>query len=204
MSRLSPLLAVAAALTATACVSLLPKEKPSPLFRFDTMPATPAPAPRTAPFAVRAGEVDFERAASTDRILALQGHEAAYIHGGRWINAAPTLFRQSLEDAFTAAAGPARMLIRGEPLRADYTLSLDVRAFEARYDHGLGAAPTVFVQVYAALVPTGTSQPPAPRLFQVEVPASENRISAIAAAFGQATGTVTRDIAAWVNRRGAG
>ncbi len=201
--------APAAALLATilavislgGCISLLPKEKPAQMYRFGTAeppPASAAPsATGEARVFIRAAPTSFERAAAGDRILTVSGNETAFIAGARWVTAASTLFEDAVPRAFDARGGPARLLARDEPAVASYVLKLDVRTFEVRYDHGRGAAPTVVVELYAALVgrqnASGVSQ-----LFRAEAPASTDAVHAIAAAFDVAVGKVLADMVAWV------
>jgi cholesterol transport system auxiliary component len=90
-------------------------------------------------------------------------------------------------------------MARGEAVRPDYFLKLDVRTFEARYVNGQGAAPTIVVEVYAALSRPSDRSLTGEHTFTVSVPASENRVSAIAAAFDQAVGQVLGQLVKWVD-----
>ncbi|MBA3811430.1 MAG: membrane integrity-associated transporter subunit PqiC [Caulobacteraceae bacterium] len=188
------------------CISLLPKSKPAQLYRFGG-----APAPITAPgaldpgrFAVQAVPTSFDRASAGDAILTITGDEAAYIAGSRWVSSATSLFDAAVTRAFDADRGPARLIARGEAVRPAYLLKLDVRAFEARYDQGAAAPPTVVVEVYAALSKASDRTLAGERIFQAKVRAAENRAGAITQAFDQATAKVLGDLVAWVDGRGAG
>ena len=180
------------------CISLLPKQKPAQMYRFGAGPPVAA-TPRAggeARITLRAAPTSFERAAAGDRILTVSGDQLAYIAGARWVIAASTLFDDAVSRAFEAQGGPARLLARDEPVAADYVLKLDVQAFEVRYDHGRGAAPTVVVQIYAALV--GRSGAPAiSQLFPVEEPAGSDTVHAIAAAFDAAVGKALGETVTW-------
>jgi len=140
-----PALTTAAALTLAlglgGCITLFPKEKPAQLYRFDvSLPAAPAAA--GGPISVRVGAVDFDAAASGDRMLTVDGDEVAYVDGGRWESPASELFEQSVWHAFNTAGGRVRLVGPG-PGKADYRLILEVSRFEARYVNGPAAAPTV-------------------------------------------------------------
>ncbi|MGI8840111.1 MAG: ABC-type transport auxiliary lipoprotein family protein [Caulobacteraceae bacterium] len=190
------------------CISLLPKQKPAQLYRFgiSAPPAAAGRAAGAAGFSVQAVPISFERAAAGDAILTVTGDEAAYIAGSRWLTSASSLFEAAVTRAFDARGGPARLIPRGETVRADYALKLDVRAFEARYDHGQQAPPTVVVELYAGLVPragAAVGAPPAQRIFQAAAPASENRAGAIAQAFDAAVAKVLGDLVVWVDAKGA-
>lgn len=188
------------------CISLLPKEKPAQLYRVGV-----SRGPITAPgsldkdrFAVQSVPTSFDRAAAGDAILTITGDQAAYIKGARWVTSASSMFDAAVVHAFDADKGPARLIARGEAVRPDYTLKLDVRAFEARYDRGAGAAPTVVVEVYAALSHASDRTLAGERIFQAKAGAGENTTGGITAAFDQATAKVLGDLVAWVDGKGAG
>ena len=189
------------------CISLLPKQKPVQLYRFGvSAPPAASPAPAQGRFSVGAAPTSFERAAAGDQILTITGDEAAYISGSRWVTAANTLFDAAVERAFDADRGPARLIARGEAVRSNYSLKLDVRTFETRYDHGQQEPPTVVVEVYAGLVERSselTAALPAERIFQASVPASENRAGAIAQAYDAAVTDVLGKLVVWVDAKGA-
>jgi len=192
--------AVAAVSCLAGCISLLPKEKPSQLYRFgDTAAASSdAKAAGQAPrVTVRAAPSSFQRAAAADRILTDTGDQVAYIGGARWVTNARDLFDAAVTRAFEGAAGPARLLAQGEPAPADYVLKLDVRTFEVRYDHGLGSSPKVVVEIYAALVGHKQNTEGVSRVFRAEAPASSNAVHAIAAAFDAAVGQTLGEIVSW-------
>lgn len=195
--------AVGAALALSACVSVFPKQQPATMFRFGyTTPPAAAPA-AGQPFGVIRAVTSFDRAAAAERILTVDGGEAAYIKGSRWVSSASVLFDEAVTRAFDGAGGPARLIGRGEVVRADYVLKLDVRGFEARYDHGAKAAPTVVVVVHADLDRVNDRVAVGSRTFTAEIPASDNRVSAIAAAFDQGVSKVLGDLVQWVGNRGA-
>ncbi len=158
------------------CVSLFPKAEPAQLYRFGARgprPRNSQPTPPQSRFAVQALIVDFNRSASGDQILTASGNEAAYIKGARWVSGASTLFEQALANTFDASQGPARLMARGEPVRPDYLLKLDVRVFEARYLQGRGSPPTIVVEVYAALSQPADRTLLGQRLFAANIPATD-------------------------------
>ena len=201
MNLVRTVIAVLVGLALAGCVSLLPKTKAAQLYRF-TMPVAAAARPASGErFNVSFSPADFDRASAGDRILTVRGDTTAYIAGARWVSNANVLFEQAVESAFAADAGPANLLASGEPAHADYSLKLDVRAFEARY---AGAPiPTVHVVLYAALV-SAADHTDRERTFAADVPAAENRVGAIARAYTAATAQVTTALAHWVDTRGAG
>jgi cholesterol transport system auxiliary component len=202
LSRVGATLLAAAALS--ACVSVFPKQPPANLFRFG-VPPTSATAPAGGPtFGVVNTVMSFDRAAATDRILTVSGSEAAYIKGSRWVTPANILFDQAVTRSFDNAGGPARLIGRGEVARADYVLKLDVRSFEARYEHGAGGAPTVVVVLHADLDRISDRAVAGGHTFEARVEASDNRVSAIARAFDQAVTKVLGDLVGWVGAKGQG
>jgi len=202
-STVRRLCAFASALALTGCISLFPNEPPANLYRFGlSSPPSAAPAGTSSPFGVLDGGIAFDREAANDRILTVTGNEVAYIKSARWAVAAPLLFRAAMQHAFDAYNGPARLIDRAEASPVDYVLKLDVRRFEARYEGGPAAAPTVVVRVRAALNKFHDHSVVGDRMFEAKVTASDNRVSAITDAFDQATSRVLGDVTVWVNQPG--
>lgn len=205
--RLTRAAVLAAALALTiglgGCISLLPKSKPAQLYRFgiDAAQANPANNQKAA-FGVLKPPAGFQRAAATDRILTVTGSEAAYIAEARWLAPAQSLFDEAVTQAFDNDNGPARLVSRGEIRRADYTLRLDVRSFEARYSRGAKEAPDIVVTVNAVLVRGSDRMMVGDRTFTATVRAGDNRVGAIVEAFNQALGKILPDLAKWVDSAG--
>lgn len=195
--RPAPLLTLAAAgllaLSLSGCISLLPKTKPSQLYRFG-VPAAAVPARPDAIGVVRVGGL-FQGEAAGDRILAITGDHAAYIAETRWIAPAEALFDEAVTAAFDGAPGRVRLVRRGEPGRADLALKLDVRNFETRY--GEDRNPVVLIRVRALLARDRTQV--SEQIFEARVPAARDRVTAIVAAYNAALAKVLGDIVAWTN-----
>ena len=197
--------AVRAALTATlavalaSCISILPKQKPVPLYRFGApAPAASQSAPAAVQIAVRLAPISFSAPSAGDRILTIEGDRAAYVGGGRWVAPAATLFEGAVVQTFDTRGGPARLAARGEIAPVAAILKLDVRRFEARYDAGASAPPTIVVEVYAALDGVGDRSRSRTRLFTARVPAADNRIGAVADAFDRAVDQILTQVVDWV------
>lgn len=203
MSRPAALLRLAAlgvcAIALSGCISLLPKSKPSQLYRFGDTPATTAPAATSAgrTIGVTRAVGLFQREAAGDRLLTVTGDQTAYIAGARWVAPAQVLFDQAVLNAFDVSAGPVRLVSRGEQIRATYGLRLDVRNFETRYEAGPEAAPVIVVRVRASLVKDLAVA--GERLFEARVPATENRQGPIVTAYDQALDQVLGELTPWVN-----
>jgi cholesterol transport system auxiliary component len=183
-----------AALALGGCVSLFPKTKPAQLYRFGGTQAAAAAAPHRSVGVFRAN-TRFAEEAADDRILTVTGGKAAYIAESRWVAPASVLFDEAVSNAFDANPGPVRLLMRGQPGRADYSLRLEVRSFEARYNSP-DAAPTVAVRVYAVLTRSDQSSV-AEQIFDASAPASDNRVGAIVDAYDKAVGDVVGKLVTW-------
>lgn len=197
--RLAALCACAAALA--GCISLLPKSKPSQLYRFGPMPAaaqTPAaaspPGNAHTTTAVFRTNGTFQGESSDDRMLTITGGKAAYIAESRWVAPAAVLFDEAVSEAFDAS--PIRLIARGQQGRSAYALRLDVRNFEARYDAGQDAAPTIVVRVRAALNKADQTLV-GEQIFEASERAGGNRVGEIVAAYNKALGEVLGKIVSW-------
>jgi cholesterol transport system auxiliary component len=193
-----PLLRLAAvgacALALSGCISLLPKSKPAQLYRFGTTPAaSPAPARRNAISVFRTNG-SFQGESSDDRILTITGGKAAYIAESRWVAPAETLFNEAVANAFDGS--PIRLIARGQQGRFAYALRTDVRSFEARYDSGQNAAPTIVVRLHAALTRTDQSNV-GEQDFEARVPAGDNRVGEIVTAYNKAVAEVVGKLVTW-------
>ena len=187
------------ALSLAGCISLLPKSKPAQLYRFGGPVAAAKAPPGAAAIGVFSGGGEFQEEAVSDRILTVTGDHAAYIAEARWAAPAQVLFNQAVATAFETSGGHVRLVPRGAPAPTDYVLRLDVRNFEARYEAGPGAAPTVVVRVHDALTRDRNRSLVSEQVFESRVPAGDNRVSAIVAAFDKAVGDVLTQLVSWTN-----
>jgi cholesterol transport system auxiliary component len=181
------------------CVSVLPKTKPVQLYRFGAPEAAAAtPAAVAAPM-ISQGQIAFTAAASTDRILTIDGSTAAYIGEARWISPAPVLFDEALLRAFQAQGAPG-MSARGAAGHPPFVLALDVQAFEARYDQGASAPPEAFIQVHAVLTRADTRNIVADQLITSTARASDNRIGPIVTAYDTAVRDALGKLVTWAGQ----
>lgn len=187
--------ALALVLCLSGCISLFPTQKPVQLYRFgEPAPAPASPAPPA--LTIGKGPTAFPSDAGGDRLLAVTGNQAAFIADARWIEPASLMFEEAVEAAFDEPGSP-RLGVRGESLGAPASLRLQVRRFETDYDQGPAAAPTVAVIVNAVLIRTADRKLAGEKLFEVRVPARENRVGAIVAAYNQAVAQATGQIRDW-------
>ncbi len=197
---LAAVLALAGASLA-GCVSLLPKQKPAQLYRFGvptpTAASTAGSGDEAARVSVIAPPVAVTPAASTDQLLTTTGRQAAFIAGVRWISPAAVLWDDAMRRAFTAQATHVRLLTRSEIGGGRAFLRFDVPEFEARYAVE-GAAPTLHVALHALFTQRNGAFS-AERTFTADVPAAENRVDAIVAAYDAAVTQVLAAAVGWAD-----
>jgi cholesterol transport system auxiliary component len=188
-----------AALTLIGCVTIFPKEKPVRLYRFEDT-AQPAKTPAPPRFTVRAKLGGFDPAAAGDRLLGATGDDTAYIGQARWVSPAVSLFEAAVTHAFETHGGAASLLGPGEFAAADKRLFIDVQTFEVRFDKARGVAPHVVIVVSAALESARNVSMPQERVFQADVAADADAMSAIVPAFDRAVTAVLGEIIEWMNQ----
>jgi cholesterol transport system auxiliary component len=186
-------IALAAAASLGACITLFPKAAPSQLYRFDAA-VQPASGPPTA---IRAGVIEFDPAAAGDRILTVDGDQVAYVQDGRWAVPASQMFQEAVTHGFHASG--MRLVDIGEAGQAKYRLRLQVTHFEARYLGGPKAPPTVVVSLRATL-DRADGALVAEQPFEASVPAGDDRLGAIVQAYDQAVSKAVGDLIAWVGQ----
>jgi len=148
-------------------------------------------------------------AIDTDRIAVHSaGNRFDYYLDARWAESAPQMLQQNLVGAL-AATGQFGGGVMTAPARMPTELLLDVelRRFEVVATGpdaaSSGAAPVVHVQVQASLVDQRRTARVTSFISEAAVPASENRLSAVIAAFDRANAQVVNDIAARVQAAAA-
>jgi len=203
MMRSSALLRLAvvgaAALSLSACVSLLPKTKPAHLYRFGQPVNAEAVKAPTGSVGVFRTSAAFQRESAGDRLLTITNGKAAYVAETRWVAPAAVLWDEAVVAAFDADEGHVRLIARGEPAVAPYVLRLDVRNFETQYDQGPKAAPIVVIRVRAAMTSTADRTLVAEKLFEKRVRAGDNRVTAIVPAYDRTVAELLAEVVTWTN-----
>jgi len=184
----------AAAVTLSGCITLFPEAEPARLYRFE-IDAPSDVAAKT--FDVARGPIAFERAAASDGILTISNGQVAYIDSARWVAPAQQLFEEQLVRAFQA--GPARLIGRGETGKSDYIMRLDVQRFEVVYGADPEGAPTVVVEIKAAMKRNERGGQTFERVFRADIQASDNRVSAIVPAFNKGLDQTLGDLNSWIS-----
>lgn len=188
-------LLIAGAAAAVSGCAVLRAPDPVQLYRFGQSagPGDAASAASTATILYLG--TSFPRAAAVDRILTSNGVEVSYIAGSRWSAPALIAFEEAVLRAFQGSS--VRLVRRGATARADATLRIEVRTFEARYT-APDAPPMVVIETRALLTPTAADARTLDADFSVQQPVPENRVSAIAAAFDAATADILSRTVSWV------
>jgi cholesterol transport system auxiliary component len=195
--------AIALSLALGGCISVFPKAKPAGLYRFGHDAAESSTPASEKSFGVYKSPTIFTRSAMSDRLLSVTNGEAAYIADARWVSPAIVLFDEAVARAFEADNSRARLVTRGEALKAAMALRLEVRSFETDYVNGPKGAPEVLVEIRAVLTRSNDRALLGDKVFVARVKTSENRLAAIVPAYDQATGQVLSDIVTWTSEVGS-
>ncbi|WP_165189044.1 ABC-type transport auxiliary lipoprotein family protein [Caulobacter soli] len=202
-TTLRSLTVATAAVALTGCISLFPKANPAGLYRFGHVAAESSRPATDKSFGVFKAPTVFTRAAMSDRLLSVTNGEAAYIADARWVSPAIVLFDEAVARAFEADNSRARLVTRGEALKAIMAVRLEVRSFETDYVDGPKAAPEVLVEIRAVMTRTSDRALLGDKVFVARVKASDNRLAAIIPAYDKATDQALSEIVAWVSDTGA-
>ena len=206
--------ACALALLLGGCAgNLLQSDAPAPdTFRLGVAATTASTDSATSASSGLALVVARPRAAAaidTDRIAVRSaGSRFDYYSAARWAEPAPQMLQENLVSALAATAQFGGGVMTA-PARTPAELLLDVelRRFEAVTAGAdaadSGAAPVVHVQVQVSLVDSRRAARVTSFVSEAAVPASENRLSAVIAAFDRANAQVVNDISARVQAAAA-
>ncbi|KQZ00009.1 ABC transporter [Caulobacter sp. Root1455] len=190
------------AVALTGCISLFPKTKPAGLYRFGHVAAESSRPATEKSFGVFKTPTVFNRAAMSDRLLSVTDGEAAYISDARWVSPAIVLFDEAVARAFEGDNSRARLVTRGEALKAAMALRLEVRSFETVYVDGPKAPPEVLVEIRAVMTRSNDRALVGDQVFVARVKAADNRLGAIVPAYDQAVSKVLTEIVTWVSDAG--
>lgn len=186
----------------SGCGALLGGGKPAQLYRFGAPPAA-APATGGVMPATRATllltPARFAAGIDGDRLLASRDREALYIKGLRWVAPAPTLFDEAVRAAFRARAPWIALTDRRAGGPADHVLQIRMDRFEARYDAGAKAPPTIRVEGEATLVDARTHGLVGSYRLVAGEQASSPDAAAVVAAFDRAAAKATIGMVDWAD-----
>jgi cholesterol transport system auxiliary component len=158
----------------------------------------PAQPPAAAASPAGSVQVSLPLAAAglaTDNIVVLRsGQRLDYYSAARWAGTAPAMLQTLTIDAVRAANRFSMVESDGGPFPSDYILSLELRHFEAEYSDA--GPPTVHVALVCTLGKRGNRELMVSFTAESRVRAEADRMQAVVAAFGQATGEVLSQLAA--------
>lgn len=183
-----------------AACSVLPEKSETQLFapdpRVQPDPAWPSVTWQLAiPRPAGAALVDSARIAVRPAPGELQVYKTA-----AWTQPAPDLVHDAVLHAFEDSRRIGGVARRGEGLKADYQLLLDVRRFDSDYAEAGG--PAAVVEIGAKLLADDTDQVVASRVFRHAVPARATDVGSVATAFESALSAATREIVGWTLTQG--
>ena len=164
-----------------------------------TTVATPSPSA----LAIAVARPRAAAAIDTDRIAVHSaGNRFDYYSAARWAESAPQMLQQNLVSALAATTQFGGVMTAPARVPTELLLDVELRRFEAVTTGAdaaaSGAAPVVHVQVQASLIDSRRAARVTSFISEAAVPASENRMSAVVAAFDRANAQVVSDIAARV------
>lgn len=188
------LLAVLAMLCAACSGSLFDSETPVPVgYVIAPAPAGSLTGAPTTPADLSIGRPDFAPGLDTDRIAVLKGRQLDYYRGARWggrtVEVVQTMLVSSLNDQKLFRS------VTSEQARisGDYMLDIEVRHFEA--DYANGAIPEAHVMFIGRLIRIVDRKLIETVSSDARVPATAERMIAVAQAFESAAQKVSLDLA---------
>ena len=192
------LLAACAALAATGCTGLFHSTAPPEqtyLLRAPAPPAAAAPAappgaalasPAALP-SIRVSQPGADPGLNSSRIILVQAdHRLNFYSGSRWAGPVPDLVEALTLETLRASGGWQSVQDADSPFPSDYLLRIRVRRFEADYTGG-GPAPEVHVVLDCVVGRREGREVLASFIAQGTATAAADRMSAVVAAFEQAT-----------------
>lgn len=192
------LLAACAALAATGCTGLFHSTAPPEqtyLLRAPAPPAAAAPAappgaalasPAALP-SIRVSQPGADPGLNSSRIILVQAdHRLNFYSGSRWAGPVPDLVEALTVETLRASGGWQSVQDADSPFPSDYLLRIRVRRFEADYTGG-GPAPEVHVVLDCVVGQREGREVLASFIAQGSATAGADRMSAVVAAFEQAT-----------------
>jgi cholesterol transport system auxiliary component len=186
------LVSALAALSLGGCVTVLPKQKPVALYRFDaSAPSGPALARNLS---LSLDRISLAPAADGDGILTVRGDQAAYIGGARWVSPASLLLRDALASGLHQRITGLRIAGAGEA--ADARLTVRLRRFEVVLaTRGDPRGPHILIDGEASLLRSGAGARTVSRLIHIETPAEAERVGAFVGAYDKAVGALCDTLA---------
>lgn len=190
----APFVAGLICLSVTGCGSLIgPSNPPPQIYRLS--PQIPSqPTETAATWQLVVARPDASRTLDSDRIALLRGSLMDYYADAQWNDSVTRLVQSLLVEAFDRS-GRVQAAATESTLRADLTLTTELRDFEAQYDNSTGA-PTVVVGIEAKLLDRNGKVIASIDSRQT-VRATQDSVVSVVEAFNQAMAAALGQIVGW-------
>jgi cholesterol transport system auxiliary component len=190
------LLCAFAALSCAACStgSLFDSDAPVPTsYVIAPAPAGSLSGAPTTPVDLSIGRPDFAPGLDSDRIAVLKGRQLDYYRGTRWGSRTVEVVQSMLVSSVNDQKLFRSVTAEQARVASDYMLDIEVRHFEA--DYAGGAIPEAHVGIIGRLIRITDRKLVATVHSDARVRSTEERMSAVAAAFESAAQKVSLDLA---------
>lgn len=112
-----------------------------------------------------------------------------------WARTPPEMLEETVLRLLEDSGKIAAVARQGSGIGAEYRLVMDIRHFEA--DYAGGSSPSAVIEVNAKLLHMPDQSMAGSRTFRHAQPATGAEVPRVAEAFGQALGTLSREVAGW-------
>ena len=112
-----------------------------------------------------------------------------------WARTPPEMLEETVLRMLEDSGKIPAVARQGSGIGAEYRLVMDIRHFEA--DYAGGSAPSAVIEVNAKLLHVSDQSVAGSRTFRQVQPAAGIEVGRVAEAFGQALGTISREVAGW-------
>jgi len=184
------------AAVATGC-GWLPFDKPAPDLFVLTPKSTFSPDLPTVDWQLTVELPLADAGINTSRIAIRTGAVSIdYYEGANWIDTAPRMVQTLLVESFENSKHIVGVGRQSAALRADYTLLLDLREFQAEFKNG-DARPEAHVRLNAKLVRLPQRVIVAAKTADFSTRAQDGRMGAVVRAFDDSLGRALKTIVEW-------
>ncbi len=186
-----------AAAIATGCAGINPFDKPAPdLYVLTPKSTFSADLPNvnwqlTVELPLADAGINTSRIAARKSAISID-----YYQGANWIDTAPRMIQTLLVESFENSNQIIGVGRQSAVLRADYTLLLDLREFQAEYKEG-EVTPFAHVRLNAKLVRLPQRVIVATKNADFSTKAKSGRLGEVVRAFDESLGRVLKEIVEW-------
>lgn len=192
-------LCLSAVLLLLAGCSVLPDSETLVFYQLPAASTPPAaqqaPTTQSLPSVLRIATPYGDRAVDSTRILVEpETNRISAYKGARWSDAAPSLLRDRLVEAFRARGVFRSVVADSGNLMADLELTSELSQFQVTYREG---SPVVVVVLDATLIEMASSHIIASRRFQIEQAVRGKEVPEVVQAFGLAVEGLAAQLIDW-------